>query len=66
MKDKNKYLELIQNEYMKLFKYYLRSVFQVFIKTIIRDGKARFLVLLVLDIPVLQKTSGSFDAKKSF
>ena len=45
MKDKNKYLELIQNEYMKLFKYYLRSVFQVFIKTIIRDGKARFLVL---------------------
>ena len=66
MKDKNKYLELIQNEYMKLYKYYLRSVFQVFIKTIIRDGKARFLVLLVLDIPVLQKTSGSFDAKKSF
>jgi hypothetical protein len=66
MKDKNKYLKLIQNEYMKLFKYYLRSVFQVFIKTIIRDGKARFLVLLVLDIPVLQKTSGSFDAKKSF
>lgn len=66
MKDKNKYLELIQNEYMKLFKYYLRSVFQVFIKTIIRDGKAHFLVLLVLDIPVLQKTSESFDAKKSF
>ena len=66
MKDKNKYLELIQNEYMKLFKYYLRSVFQVFIKTIIRDGKARFLVLLVLDITVLQKTSESFDAKKSF
>ncbi len=66
MKDKNKYLELIQNEYMKLFKYYLRSVFQVFIKTIIRDGKALFLVLLVLDIPVLQKTSVSFDAKKSF
>ena len=66
MKDKNKYLEVIQNEYMKLFKYYLRSVFQVFIKTIIRDGKARFLVLLVLDIPVLQKTSVSFDAKKSF
>ena len=66
MKDKNKYLELIQNEYMKLFKYYLRSVFQVFIKTIIRDGKARFLVLLGLDITVLQKTSESFDAKKSF
>ena len=66
MKDKNKYLELIQNEYMKLFKYYLRSVFQVFIKTIIRDGKALFLVLLGLDITVLQKTSESFDAKKSF